>query len=67
MDFMTGLPILIDRKNKSYDSILIIIDRLTKMVYYKPVKIMIDIPSLAEVIINVVIQHHGLSNSIITN
>ena len=67
MDFVTELPILTDWKGKSYDLILVIIDRLTKMVYYKPMKITIDAPGLAEVIINVVVQHHGLPDSIITN
>ena len=51
MDFVTGLPISINWKGDSYDSILVIVDRLTKMVYYKPVKITIDAPDLAKVII----------------
>ena len=37
------------------------------MVHYKPVKITIDAPSLAEVIIDVVIRHHGLPDSIVTD
>ena len=37
------------------------------MVYYKPVMITINAPSLAEVIINVVIRHHSLPNSIVTD
>ena len=67
IDFITVLPILTDWKGKSYDLILVIVDRLTKMVHYKPVKITIDAPGLAEVIIDVVIRHHGLHNSIITD
>ena len=67
MDFVTGLPILTDWKEDSYDSILVIVDRLTKMVYYEPVKITIDAPGLGELIINVVICHHGLPNSIVTD
>ena len=35
MDFVTGLPISTDWKGDSYDSILVIIDWLTKMVHYK--------------------------------
>ena len=64
---MTGLPISTDWKGDSYDSILVIVDRLTKMVHYKPVKIIIDAPGLAEVIIDVVVQHHGLPDSIISD
>ena len=56
-----------DWKGESYESILVIVDRLTKMVYYELVKITINNLGLAEVIINVVVQHDGLSNSIITN
>ena len=67
MDFVTDLPILMDWKRDSYNSILIIVDRLTKMVHYKPVKVTIDAPGLAEVIINIVVRHHGLLDSIITN
>ena len=64
---MTELPISTDSKGESYDSILVIVDRLTKMVHYKPKMIIIDILSLTEVIIDVVVQHHGLFNSINTD
>ena len=67
MDFVTGLQVSTDWKDKNYNSILIIVDRLTKMVYYKPVKITIDASGLAEVIIDVVVWYHGLPDSIITN
>ena len=67
MDFVTGLPLSADWKGKSYDSILVIVDRLTKMVYYEPVKVTIDAPGLARVIIDVVVCHHGLPDSIVTN
>ena len=65
MDFITGLPISTDWKGDSYDSILVIVDRLTKMVHYEPVKVTIDAPGLAEVIIDVVVRHHGLPDSIV--
>ena len=64
MDFMTGLPVLTDWKGESYDSIYVIVDRLTMMIYYKLVKIIINAPGLAEVIIDIVIQHHDLPDSI---
>ena len=67
IDFMTGLPVSTDWKGESYDSILVIVDRLTKMIHYEPVKITIDAPGLAKVIIDVVVRHHGLPNSIITD
>ena len=37
------------------------------MAYYEPVKITIDVPGPAEVIIDVVIYYHGLLNSIVTD
>ena len=67
MDFVTSLRISTDWKKDSYNSILVIIDRLTKMVYYEPVKITIDTPGLAKVIIDVVVRHHGLFDSIVTD
>ena len=35
------------------------------MVHYKQVKVTIDTPELVEVIINMVVQHHGLPDFII--
>ena len=67
IDFVTGLPISTDWKGNSYDSILVIVDRLMKIVYYKLVKVTIDAPGLAEVIINVVVRHHRVSESIVTD
>ena len=67
MDFVTGLPISTDWKGDSYDSILVIVDRLTKMVYYELVKVTINAPRLVEVIIDVVVWYHGLLDSIISD
>ena len=67
IDFETGLPISIVWKGANYNSILVIINWLTKMVYYKPVKITIDASRFAKVIIDVVVHHHGLPDSIVTD
>ena len=37
------------------------------MVHYKPVKITIDAPGLAEIIIDMVVCHHGFPDSIVTD
>ena len=37
------------------------------MVYYKPVKVIINTLGLAEVIIDVIVRHHGLLNLIVIN
>ena len=67
IDFVIGLPLSADWKSDSYNLILVIVDWLTKMVHYKPVKVTIDAPRLAEVIIDVVVWHHGLLDSIVTD
>lgn len=37
------------------------------MLYYKLVKITMDTPGLAEVVINVIVYHHKVSKSIVTD
>ena len=67
MDFMTGLPISTDWKGDSYNVILVIVVCLIQMVHYKPIKITINAPGLTEVIMDMVVWHHGLPNSIMTD
>ena len=67
IDFVTGLPLSVDWKGDNYDSILVIVNQLTKMVHYKPIKVTIDAPGLAEVILDMVVWHHGLPDSIVTD
>ena len=62
-----GLPQSADQKRDGYDLILVIVDRLTKMVYYEPVQTIITVPALAEVILNVVVRYHGLPDSIVSD
>ena len=67
IDFVTGLPVLTNWKGKSYNSILVIIDLVIKMVYYEPVKITINAQRLAKVIFDMIVWHHDLPNSIISD
>ncbi len=67
IDFVTGLLISTDWKADSYDSILVIVDRLTKIVHYKPVKVTINAASLAEMIIDIIVWQHGVLESIVTD
>ena len=67
MDFVTGLPPSKDWRGVKYDSILVIVDRLTKMVHYEAVQKTLTAEGLAEVIIDVIIRHHGLPDSIVTD
>ena len=66
MVLVNVLPISTNWKGDNYDSILVIFDRLSKMVHHEPVKITINATGLAQVIIDVVVRHHGLRNSIVT-
>ncbi len=67
MDFVIGFSISTNWKGDSYDLILVIVDRFTKMVHYEPVKVTIDASSLAEVIIDVVVHYHRALESIVTD
>ena len=67
MDFVIGLPLSFNWKGNNYDLILVVVNQLTKMVYYEPLKVTIDASELAKVIIDVVVRHHGLPDSIVTD
>ena len=64
---MISLSILTDWKRDSYNSILVIIDRPTKMAYYELVKVTINTLHFAEIIIDMVVRHYNLSDSIVTD
>lgn len=67
IDFVTGLPLSNDWKSNTYNLILVLVNRLTKMVNYELVKVTIHDSRLAKVIIDVVVQYHDLPNSIISD
>lgn len=67
MDFVTSLPILVNWKDDSYNSIFVILDFITKMMYYKPVITIINKTKLAKVILDIVIRYLNLSNSIMSH
>ena len=67
IDFIIGLPILTYKKGDSYDSILVIVDWLKKIIYYKPIKVTINALDLIKVIIDIVIRYYSLFNLIVTN
>lgn len=67
MDFVTGLSVSPNWKGKTYDFILVIIDQLVKMIYYKLVKITLDALGVVKVVINRIVRHYRLPNSIVGN
>ena len=62
---MTNLLLSANSKSDNYNSILVIVNRLTKIVYYKLVKLTINTLKLAKVIINMIVQYYNFANSII--
>ncbi len=67
MAFVTGLPVSTHWKGDTYNSIQVIVNWLTNMVYYELVKVIIDDLGLAEVILDVVVRHHDLPDSIVSD
>ena len=61
MDFVVGLP----RTEKSYDSIWVIVDRLTKFAHFIPVKSTYSVEDYARIFIDDIVCHHGIPLSII--
>ena len=66
MDFITGL-LPSKYKNVIYNSILVIIDRFTKMVRYIPTNVTIDAAELAEVFYAEIVYRYSIPNGIISN
>ncbi|WVZ83375.1 hypothetical protein U9M48_030533 [Paspalum notatum var. saurae] len=60
MDFIVGLP----RTQKGYDSIWVIIDRLTKSAHFIPVKNRYHAQNYAEIYISRIVSLHGVPQTI---
>jgi hypothetical protein len=63
MDFIVGLP----RTAKGYDSIWVIIDRLTKIAHFLPVKVKYPVISYAELYIARILSLHGVLKTIVSD
>ena len=62
MDFITGLP-----KSDRYSTILVVIDRLTKMSHFIPCSKYLDARQFANLFMKVLVRLHGLPHDIITD
>lgn len=67
MDSITGLPKSKNWQRVKYNPILIIINRLTKMVHYKPVLTNLNAEQLTKVLIEAIIKYYGLLDFIVIN
>ena len=63
MDFIVGLP----RTQRGYDSIWVIVDRLTKVAHFLPVKTTYTGPQLAALYMERIVCLHGVSKKIVSN
>jgi hypothetical protein len=63
MDFIVGLP----RTAKGFDSIWVIIDRLTKIAHFLPVKTYYPVITYAQMYIARILSLHGVSKTIVSN
>src|SRR4030081_1693721 len=62
MDFIGLLPL-----SDSYNCILVIIDRLTKMAHFIPTTIDVTAPEVARLFMDNIYRLHGMPESIISN
>jgi transposase InsO family protein len=63
MDFIVGLP----RTQSGYDSIWVIVDRLTKVAHFIPVKTTYSGPQLAELYMSRIVCLHRVPKKIVTD
>jgi len=63
MDFITGLP----RTRSGYDSIWVVIDRLTKVAHFIPVKTTYTSAKLAKIYMTRIVCLHGVPRTIVSD
>ena len=61
MDFISGLP----RTSSGYDAIWVIVDRLTKISHFLPIKKTYSTDRLARLYVNQIVCLHGIPVSIV--
>jgi hypothetical protein len=63
MDFITGLP----RTNKQHDSIMVVVEKLTKVTHFVPVKTTHTVANIAEIFMKEIARLHGIPRTIVSN
>jgi transposase InsO family protein len=63
MDFIVGVP----RTQSGYDSNWIIMDPLTKIAYFIPIKTTYTVPQLAELYMSRIVCSHGVPKRIVSD
>ena len=63
MDFVTGLPLT----QRKHDSVWVIVDRLTKLAHFIPVRIDYFMDRLVELYVDEIVRFHGVPLSIVSD
>ena len=63
MDFIVGLP----RTQHQKDTILVVVDRLSKMAHFIPTKETVEAPQIADLCIQNIYRLHGMPSSIVSD
>jgi hypothetical protein len=63
MDFIVGLP----NTSQKHDSIWVIVDRLTKIAHFLPVRTTYNAKKYAEIYLDQIVRLHGVPKTIISN
>lgn len=58
IDFDISLPVLTNRKDKTYDFILVIVDWLIKIGYYKQIIVTINNPQQTKIMIEMILTNY---------
>ena len=63
MDFVVGLPTIVG----GYDSIWVVVDRLTKSAHFIPVRVKYTAEKLAQIYVSEIVRLHGVPVSIVSD
>ena len=63
MDFIFGTPLT----QQKHNSILVVVDKLTKSVHFSPVRDTYEVANVAQVFINKIIRFNGVPKKIISD
>ena len=63
IDFVSGFPLM----QQKHDSVWVIVDRLTKLAHFIPVRINYSMDRLTELYVDEIVRLHGVPLSIVSN
>ena len=63
MDFVSGLPLT----QQKHDYVWVIVDKLTKLAHFIPVRIDYSMGRLVELYVDEIVRFHGMSLSIVSD